>query len=87
MKVLEDLKKAANHIIAIKKSFSPTASQCSSDSEEQFQALQQKVEPFKEQLESFELEKNALLSRTEASKEEVGSFWLFSVISSNLSFR
>ena len=56
-------------------------------SEEQFQALQQKVEPFKEQLESFELEKNALLSRTEASKEEVGSFWLFSVISSNLSFR
>ena len=43
---------------------------------EQYQALEQKVEPFKEQLESFELEKNALLSRTEASKEEVCSFWL-----------
>ena len=38
---------------------------------EQYQALEQKVEPFKEQLESFELEKNALLSKTEASKEEV----------------
>ena len=43
-------------------------------SEEQFQALQQKVEPFKEQLESYELEKNALLCRTEASKEEVCFF-------------
>ena len=41
-------------------------------SNEQFKALEQMVEPFKEQLESFELEKNALLSRTEASQEEVG---------------
>ena len=40
-------------------------------SAEQYKALEQMVEPFKEQLESFELEKNALLSRTEASKEEV----------------
>ena len=40
-------------------------------SNEQFKALEQMVEPFKEQLESFELEKNALLSRTEASQEEV----------------
>merc|ERR1712007_8809 len=38
---------------------------------EQYQALEQMVEPFKEQLESFELEKNALLSKTEASKEEM----------------
>ena len=38
---------------------------------EQYQALEQMVEPFKEQLESFELEKSALLSKTEASKEEV----------------
>ena len=43
-------------------------------SAEQYHALEQMVEPFKEQLESFELEKNALLSRTEASKEEVCSF-------------
>ena len=40
-------------------------------SNEQFKALEQMVEPFKEQLGSFELEKNALLSRTEASQEEV----------------
>merc|ERR1719357_1099391 len=40
-------------------------------SNEQFKALEQMVEPFKEQLESFELEKNALLSRTEASQEEM----------------
>ena len=47
---------------------------------EQLKALQDMVEPFKEQLESFELEKNALLSRTEASKEEVGHFYLFFLI-------
>ena len=47
---------------------------------EQYLALEQKVEPFKEQLESFELEKNALLSRNEASKEEVCFFSLFLVI-------
>ena len=46
---------------------------------EQYLALEQKVEPFKEQLESFELEKNALLSRNEASKEEVCFFSLFLV--------
>ena len=40
-------------------------------SEEQFRSLEQMVEPFKEQLESYELEKNSLLSKTEASKEEV----------------
>ena len=49
-------------------------------SEEQFKSLEQMVEPFKEQLESFELEKNALLFRTEASKEEVGHFYLFFLI-------
>ena len=39
--------------------------------EEQYKSLEQMVEPFKEQLESFELEKNSLLSKTEASQEEV----------------
>ena len=56
-------------------------------SAEQYKALEQMVEPFKEQLESFELEKNALLSRTEASKEEVCNSSIISVISSNLSLR
>ena len=43
---------------------------------------------FKEQLESFELEKNALLSKTEASKEEVCyNSLIISEISSDLSFR
>merc|ERR1712045_512092 len=38
---------------------------------EQLKALQDMVEPFKEQLEGFEVEKKALLSSQEASKDEV----------------
>ena len=33
--------------------------------------LQEMIEPFKDQLESFELEKNALLSRSEQAQGEV----------------
>lgn len=43
---------------------------------EQLKALQDMVEPFKEQLEGYEVEKNALLSSQEASKDEVGYFFL-----------
>merc|ERR1711881_243729 len=38
---------------------------------EQHQLLQDMVEPFKEQLESFEMEKRALLSQSEAAQGEV----------------
>lgn len=41
------------------------------EAEEALTALQEMVEPFKEQLEGFEMEKKALLSSQEASKEEV----------------
>merc|ERR1719228_290500 len=38
---------------------------------EQHQLLQDMVEPFKEQLESFEIEKRALLTQSEAAQGEV----------------
>ena len=38
---------------------------------EQHQLLQEMVEPFKEQLEGFEMEKRALLSQSEAAQGEV----------------
>ena len=42
---------------------------------DQLKALQDMVEPFKEQLEGYEVEKNALLSSQEASKDEVALFY------------
>ena len=41
------------------------------EAEEALKSLQDMIEPFKEQLEGFEMEKKALLSSQEASKEEV----------------
>merc|ERR1719259_637168 len=41
------------------------------EASDQLQVLEEMIEPFKEQLEGFEMEKKSLLSSQEASKEEV----------------
>ena len=48
---------------------------------EQHQLLQDMVEPFKDQLEGFEMEKRALLSQSEAAQGEVSSHIMFSFAS------
>ena len=47
---------------------------------EQLKALKDMVEPFKEQLEGFEVEKKALLSSQEASKDEVGFIFYLKIL-------